>query len=307
MSEGPRAPAEARGSPEAAAPADGAAGTANGGAAEPLDANALRGHHFRRLIGKPAVLVLIGVLVVAAGTACAIFVSALIGAGAAFAVLLLALLVVLVIADLRAADSFFAAYAQERGMELNGRSPLPAVTPLLQKGDERYAERSLSGPFAEGLEGILALYTYEEESTDSEGNRQTNYYRYTVGMVNVPECSQLVPELFCQRKFGLRSMEKVEDVFRRSKERVRLESDALDKKYEIFTGKGQDNVWLRRLFSPTFIVWLSDDAPKKFAFELVGGNLCCYVHGHEQRAEELDGMRAATATVATRLRDESME
>src|SRR5690349_18511898 len=127
--------------------------------AEPLDANALRGYHFRRLIGRPAVLVLIGVLVVAAGTACAIFVSALIGAGAAFVVLLLALLVVLVIADSRAADSFFAAYAQERGMELKGRSPLPAVTPLLRKGDDRYAERSLSGPFADGLEGILALYT----------------------------------------------------------------------------------------------------------------------------------------------------
>jgi hypothetical protein len=275
--------------------------------APPADANALRSYHFRRLIARPAVLILIGVLVVAAGTACAIFIGALIGAGTAFVVLLIALLVVLAIADSRAADAFFDAYAQERGMELNGRSPLPAVTPLLQKGDDRYAERSLSGPFGDGVEGILALYTYEEESTDSEGNSQTNYYRYTVGMVNVPECSDLVPELFCQRKFGLRSLEKVEDVFRRSKERVRLESAALDQKYEIFADRGQDQVWLHSLFSPTFIVWLTDEAPKKFAFELVGGNLCCYVHGHEQKAAELDSMRAASAAVATRLREESTE
>jgi hypothetical protein len=267
----------------------------------------MRGYHFRRLISRPAVLILIAVLVVAAGTACAIFISALIGAGAAFVVLLVALLVVLVIADSRAADSFFGAYAQEHGMELNGRSPLPAVTPLLQKGDARYAERSLSGPFADGVEGVLALYTYEEESTDSDGNRQTNYYRYTVGLVNVPECSKLVPELFCQHKFGLSSLEKFEDVFRRSKERVKLESEALDKQYEIFVGKGQDNVWLRRLFSPTFIVWLTDQAPKKFAFELVGGNLCCYVHGHKEKGDELDTMRAASAAVATRLREESLE
>jgi hypothetical protein len=293
---GPASEAPSQGAEAPAAPADGS-----------LDANALRGYHFRRLIGRPAVLILIGVLVVAAGTACAIFVSALIGAGAAFLVLLLALLVVLVVADSRAADSFFAAYAQERGMELSGRSPLPAVTPLLQKGDDRYAERSLSGPFTDGVEGILALYTYEEESTDSDGNRQTNYYRYTVGMVNVPECSKFVPELFCRHRFGLRSLEKVEDVFRRSKERVKLESEALDKTYEIFVDKGQDNVWLRRLFSPTFIVWLTEGAPKKFAFELVGGNLCCYIHGHEQKADELDAMRAASAAVAGRLREEALQ
>jgi hypothetical protein len=75
--------------------------------AGPSDANALRGYHFRRLLGKPVVLIVIGILVVAAGTACAIFVSALIGAGAALAVLLLALVVLLVIADSMAADAFF--------------------------------------------------------------------------------------------------------------------------------------------------------------------------------------------------------
>jgi hypothetical protein len=273
----------------------------------PGDANALRGYHFRRLLSKPAVLIPIGILVVAAGTACAIFVSALIGAGAALVVLLLAIVVVLVIADSMAADAFFADYAAQRGLELGGRSPLPASTPLLRKGDDRYAERTLSGPFADDVEGILALYTYEEESTDSEGNRETNHYRYTVGMVNVPECSAFVPELFCQRKFGLRALEGFEDAFRSSKQRVKLESEALDRKYEIFSGKEQDANWMRRLFSPTFIVWLTDEAPEKFAFELVDGVLCCYVHGHREKAAELDGMRIASAPVATRLREEALE
>jgi hypothetical protein len=275
--------------------------------AGPSDANALRGYHFRRLLGKPVVLIVIGILVVAAGTACAIFVSALIGAGAALAVLLLSLVVVLVVADSIAADAFFADYAAEHGLELGGRSPLPASTPLLRKGDDRYAERTLSGPLSDGVEGILALYTYEEESTDSKGNRETNYYRYTIGMVNVPECSSFVPELFCQRKFGLRALEGFEDAFRRSKERFKLESEALDQKYEIFSGKEQDANWMRRLFSPTFIVWLTDEAPQKFAFELVDGVLCCYVHGHEEKAADLNRMRAATAAVASRLREESLE
>ncbi len=164
-----------------------------------------------------------------------------------------------------------------------------------------------SGPLAEGIDGVLALYTYEDETTDSEGNRETNYYRYTIGLVEVPECAAHVPELFCQRKFGLRALEGFEDAFRRSKQRVKLESEELDEHYEIFSGKEQDQVWLRRLFSPTFIVWLGEEAPKKFAFELVDGTLCCYVSGHKKSAAELDAVREAAAAVARRLRDETRE
>jgi hypothetical protein len=276
-------------------------------ASAPDDANDLRGFHFRRLMRKPLTWILTLVLMIAAGVAAAIFVGAAIGGGAALLVLVISLIVVFAIADSKAADAFFVAYAQQRGMTLSGRGPLPQATPLLSKGDDRYAERALVGPLAEGVEGTLALYTYEEESYDSKGNRQTNYYRYTVGLAEVPECAGFVPELFCQKKFGLRALEKFEDVFRRSKERVKLESEALDEKYEIFAGKGQDANWLRQLFSPTFIVWLTDEAPNKFAFELVDGFLCCYVHGHKEDAADLDMVCAAATTVATRLRDEAKE
>jgi hypothetical protein len=273
----------------------------------PDDANDLRGYHFKRLLSSKLTWALILVAMVAVGVALAIFVGAAVGGGAAIVVFLASLLIAFGIADSRAEDAFFQAYAQQRGLELGGRAPLPPTTPLLRKGDDRYAERTLSGPFAAGTEGILALYTYEEESRDSDGNRETNYYHYTVGLVPVPESVPLLPELYCQRKSGLRALEKFEDVFRRSKERVKLESEALDEKYEIFAGKGQDAVWLRRLFAPTFIVWLTDSAPKKFAFELVDGTLCCYVSGHKKKAEELDEIRAASAAVATRLREEAAE
>src|SRR4029077_7501638 len=163
------------------------------------------------------------------------------------------------------------------------------------------------GALGDGVEGTLALYTYEDETTDSEGKRQTNYYRYTVRLAEVPACASFIPELYCQRKSGLRALEKFEDVFRRSKERVKLESEALDERYEIFTGKSQDANRLRQLFSPTFIVWLTDSAPEKFAFELVDGTLCCYIHGHKKKAAELDTIRAASAAVAPRLRGEALE
>jgi hypothetical protein len=276
-------------------------------AAAPEDANDLRGFHFKRLMRKPLTWVLLIASAIAVGVAGAVFLAPAIGGGAAVVTFLAGVLIVFGIADSQAEEAFFQAYAREHGLELGGRAPLPPTTPLLRKGDDRYAERSLAGVLADGVEGILALYTYEEETTDGEGNSQTNYYRYTVGLVPVPECVPFVPELYCQRKSGLRSLEKFEDVFRRSKERVKLESEVLDQKYEIFAGKGQDANWLRQLFAPTFIVWLTEAAPNKFAFELVDGTLCCYVSGHKENAEDLDELAAATAAVARRLREESQE
>lgn len=273
----------------------------------PDDANDLRGYYFGQLIRRALTLTLIGVAALLVAIACAALIGPALG-GAAFVLAALAgVAVVFAIADRRAADAFFAAYARQRGLTLGGRSELPRATPLLRKGDQRYAERTMAGPIAAECQGTLALYTYEQQTTDSDGNTQTSYYRYTLGLVEVPEAVAHLPELYCQRKFGLRALEKLEDVFRRSKERVKLESEALDDKYEIFTGKGQDPIWLRSLFAPTFIVWLTESTPKKFAFELVDGTLCCYVGGHKEKAEELDEVAAATGSVARRLREEAAE
>jgi hypothetical protein len=272
------------------------------------DANDLRGFHFKRLLRKPLTWILIGVFaLIAAGVAGALVGPAL--GGAAFVVaLLVGVVIVFAIADSKAADDFFEVYSQTRGLTLvHGRGRLPEATPLLRKGDDRYTERSMLGTLGDGLEGTLALFTYEEETTDSDGDRQTNYYRYTLGLVEVPDCVAHCPELYCQRKFGLRALEKFEDAFRGDKERVKLESDELDKKYEIFATKEQDAVWLRRLFAPTFIVWLLESTPDKFAFELVDGTLCFYVNGHKEDAAALDGIAAATAAVAKRLKDEALE
>jgi len=295
---------------EGAHPADETAATgavATATQPAPDDANDLRGYHFKRLMGSGKVwaLILVPAVVIAAVLAAAL--HPLIGAVALVGLVLVGVVIAFIVADSRAADSFFSLYASERGLELGGKSQMPPVTRLLRKGDDRYAERTLTGRLGEGCHGTLALFTYEDEYTDSDGHRQTNYYHYTLALTSVPDCAEFVPELYCQRKFGLRALEKFEDVFRRSKERVKLESEVLDDKYEIFAGKEQDPVWLRRLFSPTFIVWLTDEAPQKFAFELVGGNLCCFVNGHKEDAADLDALSAATAAVTRRLREEAHE
>jgi hypothetical protein len=86
-----------------------------------------------------------------------------------------------------------------------------------------------------------------------------------------------------------------------------LESDALAKRYEIFVGKDQDEVWTRRLFSPSFIVWLTEGPPDKFGFELVDGTLVAFIPKHKEDATTLDSMAVATGTVAQKLLEESAQ
>jgi hypothetical protein len=292
--------------PAATAPTDDAEATP-APTATPDDADDLRGYHFRELLHKPLTWALLGGIPLLLGAFCAAAFSPLVGAIVLVATLLIGLWLTFNVADSRAADDFFHVYAKQRDLILAGRTSLPPTTPLLRKGDEQYAERTLTGELAPSVGGILAIYTYVTETTDSKGNREKTYHPFTLGMTDIPECVAHLPELYCQRKSGLRSLEKFEDVFRTSKQRVELESEALDDRYEIFSTKSQDPVWLRRLFSPTFIVWLTEGAPDKFAFELVGGTLVAYVRGHHEDTADLDKVGAATAMVATRLREESAE
>lgn len=278
-----------------------------GGARAPDDADDLRGYHFRELLHKPLTWILVGGGSLLLGVALAIAFSPVVGVIAFVVAFLFGIWLTFNVADSRAADDFFHVYAKQRDLVLGGKTSLPPTTPLLRKGDDQYAERTLTGEFAPGVGGILAIYTYVTETTDSNGNREKTYHPFTLGMTEIAECVAHVPELYCQRKSGLRSLEKFEDVFRTSKQRVELESEALDDRYEIFSAKNQDAVWMRRLFSPTFIVWLTESAPDKFAFELVGGVLVGYVRGHKEDTADLDKVAAATAMVASRLRQESTE
>ncbi len=275
--------------------------------AAPDDANDLRGYYFRQLLGRTLVRLAIGAAAIAGfavGTAAA---GPAIGAAGLVAATLAAVLIVFGVADSRAEDAFFADYCEQRGMFLYGKERLPEATPLLRKGDDRYAERAMKGPLGENVEGTLALFQYEERRASGQGGSETDYYHYTLGLTKVPECIDFVPELYCRRKFGPHALEKLEDLFHRSYQRVEFESEALSRRYEIFAAKSEDANRLRQLFSPTFIVWLAESAPEKFAFELVDGTLCCYVNDYEKKTRDLDAVRAATATVAVRLREEATE
>jgi len=222
----------------------------------PDDASDTRGMHLRRLAFHPVTLIVTGVLAVAALLVVGSQGSWPLGGAGAAAVVVIALIVVWAIANSQAREDFFNAYAQGRKLaRIPGKSSLPPVTPLLQKGDNRYAEQRFNGVLPGGMDGSLCLYTYEEVSTDSDGNRQTTYVHYTIAMTQLPATAPMIHELFCQRRFGFRFMDSAEDVFRR-RQRVEQESEAVDKKYEIFIGANDDMNMARQILSPAFLVWL---------------------------------------------------
>ena len=273
----------------------------------PDDASDTRGTHLKRLVASPVTLIITAIVAVATLLAVGTQVGWPAGGGGAALVVVLALIVVWVIANNAAREDFFNAYANGRKLtRIPGKSSLPPITPLLQKGDSRYAEQRFNGVLPGGMDGSLCLYTYEETSTDSDGNRQTTYVHYTIAMTELPATAAMVQELFCQRRFGFRFMDSAEDAFRR-RQRVEQESEAVDKKYEIFIGKNDDMGVARQILSPAFLVWLDEHSPEEYAFELCAGSLVCNVKGHKKTAAELDTLCEASAAVARRLSEEAAE
>jgi len=266
-------------------------------------ANALRGTKFRELMGKAKtwVALLVASAVGAAGGA---FIAPVMAAAGFAVVLLCGIGIVFWMADSRAAKAFYEAYAEARGLTKWTTKSLGGATPLLRKGDKQRVDVLFEGELTPGVEGQLALWTFIVESRDSKGNKTEVNYPFTLALFSLPETMAHLRDLRVQRQSGFKALERFEDAFRRSHERVTLESEAMRDKYEIFMGKEEDAVWVRRLFSPSFIVWMAETPPAKFGFELENGWLCAYVPKHRDSAEGLDEIASLGVTVVQRLREE---
>jgi hypothetical protein len=272
----------------------------------PLDADDTRGAHLRFILAHPFTLSLGTTVAVAVFSILVVLAGPIPGAAGGLAVVAIAFAIAWVLATRWAAEDFFGAYAEERGLSREKEGSLPPATPLLRRGERRHAEEIMRGELPGGLTGTLALYTYEVDSRDSKGDRHTAYHDFTVVLADLPETAFKVSGLYCQRRVGPRLLDGAEDVFRR-KQRLELESEDLDRDYEIFHDPNTDENWLRQLFAPSFIVWLAEQAPPDFAFELTAGALCVDVEDHMDSAEELDDVCEAAAVVAARLRGETAE
>src|SRR5688500_8247836 len=114
--------------------------------AAPLDTDDTRSQHLGRLARHPVTLSLGATAAIAALFAGAMATESItIGAAAAAGALLLTALIVFVLASGRAKEDFFRAYADGRGLSRAGSGTLPPATPLLRRGDKRYAHQIMRG------------------------------------------------------------------------------------------------------------------------------------------------------------------
>jgi hypothetical protein len=192
-------------------------------------------------------------------------------------------------------EAFFESYAQRNGLVRSNQVSIPPGTPLFRVGDEREVKQAMRGRLAPDLEGTLALYTYFQNGSDCP---------FTLAYAEIPEAADFCSELICSRR--RRVLTDVKEVSTRIQP-MHFESTLLEAEYEIFVGPDQDQNWIHRLFSPSFIVWLAEFAPRGLAFELQEGALCCDLEDFRKDDTHLDELRESIAVIARRVREEVAE
>jgi hypothetical protein len=200
----------------------------------------------------------------------------------------------------------FTGYAAARSLTLEPGAHLPRTTPLLAEGELRSVDAVMSGWLATYLEGQMALITRQETTTDADGRETKGDAHFTVAVAHVPKAKRFMPWLLCRREEeGI--LGRAAEALVHGHDRLDLESAELDSRYRIYASPESDRVWVRELFSPTFIVFLLERAPRGFAFEYVNGTLCVSLIGRRTLSEDLDALRDATVDLVGRMRAEVRE
>jgi hypothetical protein len=197
----------------------------------------------------------------------------------------------------------FAAYAAAHELTVEPEGRLPRTTPLLAEGELRGVDALMRGWLGEYLEAQIAIVSRAPggpESREAEVD-------LTVAVTHLPKAKRFVPWLLCHRVEDEHLLGRAAERLIHGDDRLELESAELDERYRIYASPQRDEVWLRQLFSPSFIVFLLDLAPKGLAFEYVEGTLCVSQSGRLTLAEDIDGLRDATVELVARIRDEVRE
>ena len=180
--------------------------------------------------------------------------------------------------------------AEEHGLRIEEPFTVSPVTPSTPRA-EAVAAR---GPLIDGVEGSLALI---ERPLEDGGTTATG-----IVLVHLPTTIARLPELLCRDAFWrvTREYELSTNGLTRLDHETIFESASVERRFAVEHPAGTDAIFLRRLFSPTFLDWLGDHAPEDVFFELVSGRLSVI----QGRDLDLEMLWEAAARIAGRLRDE---
>jgi hypothetical protein len=187
-----------------------------------------------------------------------------------------------------------AAWAAARGMTVEDGVHLPRTTPLLAEGEVHSVDALAGGWFSKYIEAKVALI----DRADAH---------FTVAVTHVPKAKRFVPWMLCHRAEDEHLLGRAFSILVGDGNQVELGSAELDQHYRVYASPQREDIWFHELFSPAFIVFLIEQAPKGFAFEYVEGTLCVSVLGRQTLPEDLDGLRDATVELVRRIRGEIAE
>lgn len=211
---------------------------------------------------------------------------------------------------LRRTEETLRAYGAEHGLVLRSEQPWPGMLPAEQQsGPIRHAIWSLVGKLPGGAIGRLRHQAVFGEMMGMQLAQQ-----HTILVARLPETFGYVPML-CVRPDELMSGLYYWGGDGRPRQEQHFESIELDRRYVVEIAKGQEQVWLYRLFSPTLIDWLAHETPPDFGFKLSSGVFTCETpqwrgQGRldgEADPELLDLLASTGGRVAGRIRDEVLE
>ncbi len=212
--------------------------------------------------------------------------------------------------ELRKCEADLHAYGERNGLTLRLDPAYPgAPAPEDQPGPVKHCIWSLIGTMPGGLTGKL-----RHQATFGQVMGVNTQGHHTVFIGRLPETVGWVPMLSC------RPDEVGSDLFawagdRRPRQKETFESIELDRRYVVEVAKGQEQVWLYRLFAPSLIDWLAHETPPDFGFRLSSGSFSCEVpqwRGQHRAdgqvdSEHLDLVASCGGRVAGRIRDEVLE
>jgi hypothetical protein len=270
----------------------------------PLNANSTRRAHFRTLLGSSPAVVGGTILASAAFLAGAASHNvAVMFAGPAIVAALVAA-IAFYYADQQAENEFFGRFARTHELDHYEKYSLDGFTPLLAGGDRRHCEH-----WMEAHGRGIGWYTFETRQDNGDKPDTWESHNFTLATVELGELGMArFQGIYLRRRRGIfdRLDSDANWLRNHNLKKVQLESTAFNETYELTADQDQDDVVLRQLFAPSFVVWLSDH-PLEPGFELRAGELVVFIPGHCGEAGKLEFLLMAATDISKRIQAELSE
>ena len=196
-------------------------------------------------------------------------------------------------------------WASARGLRWHPDGDVEERTPLLREGTYRYATNLVEGPLPGGGTATIMHLGAVTVDEHPDGSSETTR-RFTVLLGSTADPGARLPLCICAPRSPVPGYDAVA-AFSKKLRRIDLASAEFERRFELMIDRRGDEVWLRRLFEPTFVERLILLDPGRIGWELEGSALTVYEAGYVSGATELDRLVEVATLVQGRVEREVAE